>query len=91
MPGTSSWFGFMKLKHRVLKTVYIISIIQVSKNLFEISLCCFWHFQGKHDTGSNKGIDAIISEAQKLGREFLTTTEEKADFEYYCSLQDLDR
>ncbi|KAK3101046.1 hypothetical protein FSP39_000557 [Pinctada imbricata] len=47
--------------------------------------------QGKHDVQTTKGLEEMIIQARDLGREFLSSTEEKADFEYYCSLQDLKR
>lgn len=40
---------------------------------------------------STKSIEELINIARDAGRPFLQTTEDKADFEYYCNIQDLER
>lgn len=55
-------------------------------NSIEFKFC-----QGKNELQTSKEIEEIITTARDQGRKLLVTTEEKADFEYFCSLQDLDR
>ena len=69
------------------QTMYIFSCIlcHLKLSTFEISS------QGKNELKTSREIEEIITIARDQGRKLLVATEDKADFEYYCSLQNLDR
>ncbi|XP_048739714.2 uncharacterized protein LOC125654015 [Ostrea edulis] len=90
--GVPSFFDLSEVQNntiRICKSTHPSPLSQASCCLISIIIACM--LQGKNELQTSKEIEEIITTARDQGRKLLVTTEEKADFEYYCSLQDLDR
>lgn len=90
--GVPSFFDLAEVQNntiRICKATHPSPLTQTASCVISLLIACM--LQGKNDLQTSKEIEEIITLSRDQGRKLLVTTEERADFEYYCSLQDLDR
>ncbi|XP_061178913.1 uncharacterized protein LOC133187526 [Saccostrea echinata] len=90
--GVPNFFDLTEVQNntlRICNSTHPSPLSQAACCVISVIIACM--LQGKNEMQTCKEIEEIITIARDQGRKLLVTTEEKADFEYYCSLQDIDR